>query len=244
MNKNNYYEINGMMLIDKPTRISSNNLLQKVKQMLNVKKAGYIGTLDPIASGMLPICFGKATKFAQFLSNSDKKYKVIGKFGQKTDTLDSYGKIIYKKPIKFKKKDFIKALKKFNGNITQTPPMYSAIKYKGKPLYQYARQGVQIKRKKRNVIIYNLDIKKYKKNKIELEIHCSKGTYIRTIIDDLGEALGSGAHVIYLRRLQIANYLQNNMITIKKLNSFLQIFERSKVIKKLLIPIEEMIKSI
>ncbi|MGP1928594.1 MAG: tRNA pseudouridine(55) synthase TruB [Arsenophonus sp. NC-WZS1-MAG3] len=210
-------EVHGVLLLDKPAKLSSNDSLQKVRRLFNAKKAGHTGALDPLASGMLPICLGEATKFSQFLLNSDKYYHVIARLGQRTDTSDSDGKIICQRPIKITQEQLDKALDKFRGNLIQIPSMYSALKYQGKPLYEYARQGITIKREGRQITIYDLQFESWHENELELTIHCSKGTYIRTIIDDLGELLGCGAHVVYLRRLQVANYSSEHMITIEKL---------------------------
>lgn len=195
--------VNGFLLLDKPQGMSSNNVLQKVKVIFNAKKAGYIGTLDPLATGMLPICFGEATKFSHYLSESDKYYNVVAKLGEKTSTSDSDGVILRKRPIIFTSLELSLALKELTGLINQTPSMYSAIKYKGLPLYKYARKGINIKRNIRRVFIYKITLIEQKDNWIELNVHCSKGTYIRTLIEDLGEKLFCGAHVITLRRLKI-----------------------------------------
>lgn len=246
MKKKFSQEINGLLLIDKPTNFSSNQVLQKVRCLFNAKKAGHTGTLDPLATGILPICFGKATKFSQFLIDSDKRYYVIAKLGQKTDTFDSTGKIISEKKFFLTKKEIQNSLKKFHGILFQIPPMYSAIKYKNKPLYKYARKGIIIKRKKRKVNIYNLKFKKFVNNELELEIFCSKGTYIRTLIDDLGNMLGCGAHVISLRRLQISDYSEKNVVTLEQLYSIKKKFQSKKdifneKIEELLYPVSELI---
>ncbi|MGP1931734.1 MAG: tRNA pseudouridine(55) synthase TruB [Arsenophonus sp. ET-DL12-MAG3] len=210
-------EVHGILLLDKPEKLSSNDALQRARRLFNAKKAGYIGALDPLATGMLPICLGEATKFSQFLLNSDKRYRTIAKLGQRTDTSDAYGKIISQRPIKITQQHLNEALDKFRGNLIQIPSMYSAIKYNGKPLYKYARHGITIERKGRMITVYDLQFEYLQKNELQLTIHCSKGTYIRTIIDDLGEILGCGAHIIYLRRLQVANYPYERMVTLEQL---------------------------
>lgn len=215
-------EVHGILLLDKPAEISSNNILQKIRRLFKAKKAGHTGILDPLATGMLPICFGEATKFSQFLLNSDKCYHVVARLGQRTDTSDAYGKIICQRPVKITQRQLDKALDKFRGNLIQIPSMYSAIKYQGKPLYKYARQVINIEREGRPITVYSLQCKRWQENELELTIHCSKGTYIRTIIDDLGELLGCGAHVIYLRRLQVANYPSERMLTIEQLYTLKQ----------------------
>ncbi|CRK85617.1 tRNA pseudouridine synthase B [Candidatus Providencia siddallii] len=215
----NKRNIHGVIFLDKPASMSSNKALQKVRQLFNAKKAGHTGSLDPLATGMLPICFGESTKFSQFLLNSDKIYRVIAKLGQRTNTSDSYGEVISERIVNFTEKKLESAICFFKGNSFQTPSMYSAIKYKGLPLYKYARKGIVINRPARLITVHNLKIIRLEKNELELEIHCLKGTYIRTIIDDLGEMLGCGAHVIYLRRLQVGNYSHKCMITLEQLIS-------------------------
>ncbi|MCR3756412.1 MAG: tRNA pseudouridine(55) synthase [Candidatus Westeberhardia cardiocondylae] len=214
-----YRNIHGVVFLDKPVGLSSNIFLQKVKVLLRVNKAGYIGTLDPQASGMLPICFGEATKFSQYLLNTSKHYRVVAKLGEKTDTFDSEGNIINIRPVNINLHKLKIALSSFFGRINQIPPMFSAIKYQGKPLYKYARKGVFFSRKVRSVFVYNLKLIYYDKISIAIDIICSKGTYIRAIIDDLGEKLGCGAHVISLRRLGIGVFSSSCMVDFEKLKS-------------------------
>jgi len=209
--------ISGVLLLDKPQGLTSNAALQKVKRLYNAQKAGHTGALDPLATGMLPLCFGEATKFSQFLLESDKGYRVIGKFGQRTDSGDSTGEIIETKPVNFSQKQLEKALEKFRGDIMQIPSMFSALKHKGQPLYKYARKGIEIERPPRPVTIYQLDLIRFENDEVELEIECSKGTYIRNIIDDLGQALGCGAHVRMLRRNFVADYPVDQMMTLEQL---------------------------
>ncbi|WWO99046.1 MAG: tRNA pseudouridine(55) synthase TruB [Candidatus Dasytiphilus stammeri] len=212
-------KINGVLLLDKPSGISSNMALQQVKQIFNAKKAGYIGTLDPLATGMLPVCFGEATKLAQYLLDSDKRYRVTAKLGQRTNTYDAHGIVINERPININTSILQDTLQYFRGKIKQIPPMYSAIKYKSKPLYKYARQGIAVSRQARYIMIYDLQFICLEGNQLQLEIHCSKGTYVRTLIDDLGEKLGCGAHVIALRRLNVADYSIDRMITLNQLKT-------------------------
>lgn len=212
-------DINGIILLDKPPGLSSNNLLQKVKYLFRANKAGHTGSLDPLATGMLPICLGQATKFSQYLLNADKRYRVTARLGYRTDTLDGYGKIISTRPVNIKQVNIEDALDCFRGQIQQVPPMFSAVKYHGKELYKYARKGIAVPRDYRTIHIYDINLITYDNKSIELEICCSKGTYIRTIIDDLGEILGCGAHVIKLKRLSISSYPPSSMITIEKLQS-------------------------
>ncbi|HBO22201.1 tRNA pseudouridine(55) synthase TruB [Providencia sp.] len=210
-------DIHGVLLLDKPTDISSNDALQKVRRLFNANKAGHTGALDPLATGMLPICLGEATKFSQFLLDSDKRYRVIARLGQRTDTSDSHGEIISERNVEFTQQQLDDALNYFRGDTLQVPSMYSALKHQGRPLYEYARKGITIEREARPITVYELQFIGLENNELELEVHCSKGTYIRTIIDDLGEMLGCGAHVIYLRRLQVANYPYEKMVTLEQL---------------------------
>ncbi|WP_202984922.1 tRNA pseudouridine(55) synthase TruB [Gilliamella sp. ESL0250] len=214
-------DLHGVLLLDKPQGMTSNDALQKVKWLFNAKKAGHTGALDPLATGMLPICFGEATKFSQYLLDSDKRYRVIAKLGERTDTSDADGQIICTKLVKVNESQINQALTHFRGDILQVPTMFSALKYQGKPLYEYARQGIVIEREARPITVYENQFIQFDaiKNELTLEIHCSKGTYIRTIIDDLGELLGCGAHVIYLRRLQVSNYPIDKMISLDALQN-------------------------
>ena len=214
-------DLHGVLLLDKPQGMTSNDALQKVKRLFNAKKAGHTGALDPLATGMLPICFGEATKFSQYLLDSDKRYQVIAKLGERTDTSDADGQIICSKPVNITQSQIDEALTHFRGDILQVPTMFSALKHQGKPLYEYARQGIVIEREARPITVYENQFIQFDvtNHELTLEIHCSKGTYIRTIIDDLGELLGCGAHVIYLRRLQVSNYPIKNMVTLDALQN-------------------------
>ena len=214
-------DVHGVLLLDKPQGMTSNDALQKVKRLFNAKKAGHTGALDPLATGMLPICFGEATKFSQYLLDSDKRYRVIAKLGERTDTSDADGQVICTKPVNITQTQIDEALNHFRGDILQVPTMFSALKYQGKPLYEYARQGIVIEREARPITVYENQFILYDfaEQELTLEIHCSKGTYIRTIIDDLGELLGCGAHVIYLRRLQVSNYPIGKMISLDELQN-------------------------
>lgn len=214
-------DLHGVLLLDKPQGMTSNDALQKVKWLFNAKKAGHTGALDPLATGMLPICFGEATKFSQYLLDSDKRYQVIAKLGERTDTSDADGQIICSKPVNITQSQIDEALTHFRGDILQVPTMFSALKHQGKPLYEYARQGIVIEREARPITVYENQFIQFDvtNHELTLEIHCSKGTYIRTIIDDLGELLGCGAHVIYLRRLQVSNYPIKKMVTLDALQN-------------------------
>ncbi|MDF7671337.1 tRNA pseudouridine(55) synthase TruB [Orbaceae bacterium ESL0721] len=241
-------DLDGVLLLDKPQGLSSNDVLQKVKRLFNAKKAGHTGALDPLATGMLPICFGEATKFSQYLLDSDKRYRVIAKLGERTDTSDADGTVIATKPVTVDESAILQLLPKFCGDIMQIPTMFSALKYQGRPLYEYARQGIVIEREARPITIYENQFIGFNPltHELELEIHCSKGTYIRTIIDDLGELLGCGAHVIYLRRLQVSKYDSCKMVTLTDLQQLSESDSLSldnstldnSILDKLLLPVD------
>lgn len=178
---------------------------------------------------MLPICLGEATKFSQYLLDSDKRYRVIARLGQRTDTSDADGQIVEERPVTFSAEQLAAALDTFRGDIEQIPSMYSALKYQGKKLYEYARQGIEVPREARPITVYELLFIRHEGNELELEIHCSKGTYIRTIIDDLGEKLGCGAHVIYLRRLAVSKYPVERMVTTEHLRELVEQAEQQDI---------------
>lgn len=205
-------DIHGVFLLDKPQGMSSNDIMQKVKRIFQANKAGHTGALDPLATGMLPICLGEATKFSQFLLDADKRYLVTAKLGERTDTSDAEGQIVETREVKVKTPEILTALGQFRGDILQVPTMFSALKYNGKPLYEYARQGITVEREARPITIFELNFIEYNAPYLTLEVHCSKGTYIRTLVDDLGEALGCGAHVTMLRRTAVADYPTDKML--------------------------------
>lgn len=207
-----YKNINGILLLDKPKGLSSNIILQQVKKIFSAKKAGYVGCLDPLATGMLPIFFGNTTNFSEYLTNSIKYYHVVAKLGETTTTGDIAGKIIEKYKINIKLNDIIHVLKNFHGIIQQVPPIYSAIKYKGIPSYRYARNNIIVPHIPRKLIIYYIRYIQYSYNFLELKIKCSKGTYIRTLINDIGKKLNCGAHVVYLNRFRVGPYVQSQLI--------------------------------
>lgn len=222
-------DVHGVLLLDKQQGASSNDVLQKVKRLYNANRAGHTGALDPLATGMLPICLGEATKFSQYLLDSDKRYRVIARLGQRTDTSDADGQVVEERPVTFTAAELASALESFRGNTQQIPSMYSALKYQGKKLYEYARQGIEVPREARPITVYELLFIRHEGDELELEIHCSKGTYIRTIIDDLGEKLGCGAHVIYLRRLAVSRYPIERMVTLEQLHELVQQAEQQEI---------------
>ncbi|MCD9471284.1 tRNA pseudouridine(55) synthase TruB [Photobacterium phosphoreum] len=213
--------INGVILVDKPTGISSNDTLQKVKRIFFAQKAGHTGALDPLATGMLPLCFGEATKFSQFLLDSDKRYRVVAKLGERTDTSDSDGEVVETRTVNVERDQLEAYIDSFRGTTDQIPSMYSALKYQGRKLYEYAREGISIPRESRKITVYSVELLRFDNNEVEMELHVSKGTYIRTIVDDLGEMLGCGAHVTYLRRTGVSNFPYERMVTIEQLQAML-----------------------
>lgn len=210
-------DVNGILLLDKPIGLSSNQALTQAKILFNAKKAGHTGSLDPLASGMLPICFGEATKFSQFLLEADKEYLVDAKLGIRTTTGDAEGEIISTKPVSFTALQLERVLESFRGEIQQIPSMYSAIKFQGKPLYAYARQGIEIERPSRTVTIKELILLHATDDTLTIRVRCTKGTYIRTLVEDIGEVLGFGAHVSSLRRTYVEPYITAQMTSLEEL---------------------------
>ncbi len=199
--------IHGILLLNKPVGISSNAALQRVKHLYNARKAGHTGSLDNLASGLLPICLGEATKLSGYLLEADKYYQAEFTLGVTTETGDAEGEVLQTRPITGIDKSKIEtAIQSFIGPIEQVPPMYSAIKHKGQPLYKLARQGKVIERKARTVIIHSFKVLSFADNRLSVEVHCTKGTYIRTLAEDLGEMLGCGAHVTVLHRFGVGSY--------------------------------------
>lgn len=212
--------ISGIVVLDKAKGLSSNGALQEVKRLYDANKAGHTGSLDPLATGVLPLCFGEATKVSQFLLNSDKKYRARVKLGVRTDSGDSEGIVIDScEDIDLNRKDIEKALCKFEGEIDQIPPMHSALKVNGVPLYKLARKGETIEREPRRITVYSIELTEFEADELELEIACSKGTYIRTIADDLGQLLGCGAHIIALRRTQAGVFTEQDCVDIESLRT-------------------------
>jgi len=214
--------INGVILLDKPYDMSSNSALQKVKRIFFAQKAGHTGALDPLATGMLPICLGEGTKFSQFLLDTDKTYQVTAKLGIRTTTSDADGEVVSEKPVDISDAQLASALETFRGTTQQVPSMYSALKYNGQPLYKYAREGIEVPRESRDITVFRLDLLRFEGDEVDLDIHVSKGTYIRTIVDDLGELLGCGAHVANLRRSAVGNYPTDKMVTLEQLNALVE----------------------
>ena len=214
-----YRPLDGVLLFDKPLEISSNDALQKVRRLFQAEKAGHTGTLDPLATGLLPICFGEATKFSNALLDADKTYRALLRLGQTTTTGDAEGDITAEYPVEIQQSDVDNVLAKFRGEIQQLPPMYSALKHQGKPLYEYIRKGETIARELRSVVIHELVLNSFSGNEMDITVRCSKGTYIRTLAEDIGAALGCGAHLIGLRRTLIAHFDLNKSYTLQQLTA-------------------------
>lgn len=215
--------VNGILVLDKPLNVSSNGALQKVKYLYRAKKAGHTGSLDPLATGVLPLCFGEATKFSQFLLDADKKYQAEVQLGVTTTTGDAEGDVVEAKSIDgFTQEQIEVVLEQFRGPIEQVPSMYSAIKVDGKPLYKLARQGIEIERKSRTVEILSLDMVSFEGDKLCLDVHCTKGTYIRTLAEDIGKVLGCGAHVTGLRRTASGPFTLEQAVTVEELEQCLE----------------------
>lgn len=216
MSKTKWRPVDGIVLLDKPIGLSSNQALQRVRRLFRAAKAGHTGALDPLATGMLPLCLGEATKFSQFLLDADKRYITCIQLGKRTTTGDREGDVLTDLPVPELTDEALESvLNRFRGEIEQIPPMYSALKHEGKPLYEYARQGIVIERKRRQVTIADLTLVSRTADTLTLDIRCSKGTYIRTIGEDIGEMLGCGAHLHSLHRVSTAGYSAENMLTLE-----------------------------
>ena len=217
--------VHGVILLDKPLGLSSNDALQKVKRLLRAEKAGHTGTLDPLATGVLPLCFGAATKFSQIHLDADKSYEAIALLGVTTSTGDAEGEVLKQRKVAVSDAQLAQVQALFTGVISQVPPMHSALKKDGKPLYKYARDGVEVERASRQVEIKHLALSLVELTDalpspaIRLKVTCSKGTYIRTLAEDIGEALGCGAHLIALRRTATGSFTQQDAITLPKLET-------------------------
>lgn len=211
-------DIQGIVLLDKALGVSSNRALQDVKRLFNAKKAGHTGSLDPMACGLLPICFGEATKVSAFLLNADKRYIATGMLGEKTRSGDTEGEVIERRDVPaLDRDDMENVLQGFRGVIHQIPPMHSAIKINGQPLYKLAHKGIEIERESRTVTVFELSLLDLSLPAFTLDIRCSKGTYIRTLVEDIGEALGCGAHVKSMQRTVVGPYEIGNSITLDAL---------------------------
>ncbi len=214
-------DVNGILVIDKPLDVTSNGILQQVKRLFGAAKAGHTGALDPLATGVLPLCFGEATKFSQMMLDSDKAYIATAKLGVRTETGDSEGAVVEEKPVPsgLDSATLEPVLERFRGDIQQVPSMYSALKHKGRPLYEYAREGVEVERPARPVTIYELTLLDVRGDELDIAVSCTKGTYIRSLVEDIGEALGCGAHVTALRRTMASGFTLADAWPVDKLEA-------------------------
>ncbi|MDH3326408.1 MAG: tRNA pseudouridine(55) synthase TruB [Gammaproteobacteria bacterium] len=212
-------DISGIILLDKPIGVSSNEALQQVKGIFNAQKAGHTGSLDPLATGLLPICFGEATKFSNYILTADKSYATECLLGVTTTTADAEGDVIDTCEVPaLSEQHVIEVLESFLGESYQIPPMYSALKQNGQPLYKLARQGIEVEREPRRIWIENISLKSLSDNKLSFDVNCSKGTYVRTLTEDIGKKLGCGAHVTELRRFDLGVFHIDESVTLEKLN--------------------------
>lgn len=209
--------VDGILLLNKPAGITSNKALQEIKHLFQAEKAGHTGSLDPLATGLLPICLGEASKFSQYLLEADKVYRTRMRLGQKTTTADAEGEVIAEAPVPVLSREAIEAvLERFRGAITQVPSMYSALKKDGRPLYELARKGIEVEREARPVHIYRLELLAVEPEHWELEVACSKGTYVRNLVEDIGDAIGCGAHVTVLHRVEAGPFQEAQMVTLEQ----------------------------
>ena len=239
--------VNGIVLIDKPLGGSSNQILQKVRWLYQAQKAGHTGALDPLATGMLPVCLGEATKFSQYLLDADKEYEVTARLGIRTTTSDADGEIVEERYVSCSEEEVRAACLSFLGSSKQVPSMFSALKYQGKPLYHYARQGIEVPREARDITIFELEITRIALPEVDMRVRCSKGTYIRSLVDDIGQQLGCGAYVTRLHRTKVADYPTPNMISVEALEAMVEqeISERDyTAIDALLLPMDTAVKSL
>jgi tRNA pseudouridine55 synthase len=211
--------VHGVLLLNKPVGISSNAALQKAKWLLNAKKAGHTGTLDPFADGLLPLCFGEATKFSAYLLDADKTYRAVMQLGVVTTTGDPEGEVMATRSVAVSRSEFEAALPRFSGEIEQIPPMHSALKHQGRPLYEYARAGIEIDRPPRRVTIRRLGVVEWSPPRVVIDVQCSAGTYIRTLAQDIGAALGCGAHLTALTRLASGGFSLADACTLDELET-------------------------
>lgn len=211
--------VHGVLLLDKPAGFSSNQALQRAKHLFSAAKAGHTGNLDPFATGLLPVCFGEATKFSQTLLDADKIYRATLKLGVTTTTGDTEGEITSQAPVNVDQKQMESAIQAFLGEIQQLPPMHSALKHQGKPLYEYARAGIDIERKVRTIHIHSIALERLEGDEAEIVVSCSKGTYIRVLAEDIGRTLGCGAHLIALRRLNTGGFSLQHALTLEQLEN-------------------------
>ena len=231
-------DVHGILLLDKPAGITSNDALQIIKRLYRAARAGHTGSLDKPATGMLPLCLGEATKFSSYLLNADKTYVAVAKLGVITSTADAEGEILETRPVpELNQEQLEKAIAQFVGNIEQVPPMYSALKVDGQRLYKLAYQGLEVERKSRPVTIHQIDLLHFDEASFEIRVRCSKGTYIRTLVEDIGLALGCGAHVSSLRRLSTGPFDETQMVSMKTIENLAK-EEGDAALDQLLVPVD------
>ena len=233
--KNSGTPIDGIVLLDKPQGISSNKALQITKRLFNARKAGHTGSLDPLATGVLPICFGHGTKISEMFLNSDKRYEVGIKLGICTDSGDSEGTILSTRDVSYSAEQLENVIQSFEGEIQQIPPMFSALKKDGQPLYKLARKGIEVKREPRSVTVYDINYHVTAHDYLQLSVHCSKGFYIRSLAMDIGDALNCGAHVDTLRRTTVSNFEIDQCVSLEQL----EVLQSPEVRQNLIIPIDQ-----
>lgn len=237
--KKTWKQVDGVLLLDKPIGLSSNDALQKARRLFSAAKGGHTGTLDPLASGLLPLCFGEATKFSADLLDADKTYEAVLKLGVTTDSGDAEGQVLATRPVNVTEADVLGALPRFTGDIQQVPPMHSALKRDGRPLYELARQGIEVEREARPVTIHVIELLSFAGDSLSLRVKCSKGTYIRVLAADLGEALGCGAHLTALRRTGVGDLDLAGGITLAALEAMAE-EDRSACLR----PVDALLKSL
>ncbi len=226
--------VNGILLLDKPLGITSNRALQRVKRLFNARKAGHTGNLDPMAGGVLPICLGEATKMSAFLLDADKRYRGTIKLGIRTSSADAEGEVIEQLPVpELQEQQITEVLARFMGKIDQIPPMYSALKHQGQPLYKLARQGFEVERKPRSVTIHKLELLHFDGDELTINVHCTKGTYVRTLAEDIGAALNCCAHLSALVRTKAGPFELADAVTLEQLEAAAQ-----PELDQLLLPME------
>ena len=235
--------VNGILLLDKPEGMTSNEALQGVKTLYQASKAGHTGSLDKMATGLLPICFGEATKFSGYLLEADKHYTTHCRLGIRTNTGDALGEILEEHPVGVMLAGQVeKVLDKFRGESMQVPPMFSALKHKGKRLYELAYQGIEVERQARRILIHRLDLVNLHGNILEITVHCSKGTYIRTLAEDIGKELGCGAHICLLRRTGAGPFRESGMHTLEKITELSS--QGPEILDALLLPADAALQDI
>ncbi|KPK39092.1 MAG: tRNA pseudouridine synthase B [Gammaproteobacteria bacterium SG8_47] len=232
--------VHGILLLDKPVGITSNAALQTVKRLYRANKAGHTGNLDPMASGVLPICLGEATKMSAFLLEADKRYRGIIKLGVRTSTADAEGEVLETHEVPALSAEVIESvLARFRGRIEQVPPMHSAVKYKGQPLYKLAHKGLEVERKAREIEIYALDLVRIEGDELEVDVHCTKGTYVRTLAEDIGAALGCGGHLSALRRTAVGMFRLDDAVALAELQHLAEDADAQARLDEFLLPMEE-----